>query len=284
VTGSIHPEYLFDLERQASLTESERALRDQHLAACTTCRMEHGFRADFAREPLESPEDRAILERAVHGAFTIVSAPPKRPPSWAVPSAIGAGVLAAGLAAAALSGREAPLKNAAVPRSSATATLLLAVESAPVPTRSEPGLVADPPPARTPPRPAPVTAAQLFSRANAARRSGSTDEALRLYRRLASEFSSSREALTSQVTMARLLLDTEGDAAEALSGFESYVRAAPTGNLAEEAWLGRAEALGRLARGAEEAAAWSELLERFPATVHRGRAETRLRELGAASR
>jgi len=123
------------------------------------------------------------------------------------------------------------------------------------------------------------SAALLFAHANAARRSGSLPEALRLYRRLLSEFPSSREAQTSSVTMARLLLDTQGSAAEALTLFDRYTRAAPSGNLAEEAQLGRAESLARLGRSAEEAEAWRALLDRFPVSAHRARAEARLAEI-----
>ncbi len=286
MTESLHPEGLFDLERQASLTESERSLRDRHLASCAACRLEHGFRSDFAREALEGEDDRRLLERAVHGALATVTLPPppRRTARWAVPGVIGAGLLAAGLAAAALHGERAtstPSEASAAP----LADLPVVVPSASSP--EEPARVEPPAPAPdlVPERPrvAALSAAPLFARANAERRAGNVAEALRLYRRLLAEFSTSREARTSEVTMARLLLDTQGDAEEALRLFERYVQAAPSGNLAEEALLGRAEALGRLARSAEETRAWSALVETFPTTVHRARAEARVREIAAAS-
>jgi TolA-binding protein len=124
-----------------------------------------------------------------------------------------------------------------------------------------------------------TSAAQLFARANAARRSGEVGRALPLYRRLLTEFGASREARTAEVTMARLLLDTQGSATEALGLFQRYQREEPNGTLAEEAVLGEAEALKLLGRRAEEAAALARLVERFPTTVHRGRAEARLAEI-----
>jgi TolA-binding protein len=124
-----------------------------------------------------------------------------------------------------------------------------------------------------------ASAAQLFARANAARRSGDVERALPLYRRLLTEFGASREARTAEVTMARLLLDTQGNATEALGLFQRYQREQPDGTLAEEAVLGEAEALKALGRRADEAAAWSRLVERFPTTVHRARAEARLAEI-----
>jgi len=284
VTSSFHPEELFDLERQASLSESQRAARDRHLASCATCRLEHGWRGDFAREALDGDDDGALLERALGGALSAVSQVPasKRRTRSAAASALGVGVLAAGFAAAALL-RPAAVAPGPGPRPP--------VAAPPAPARLAAPPVARPQemaPAREPSVPVararPLSAAQLFGRANAARRAGDVDEAVRLYRRLLADHGASREARTSEVTMARLLLDTRGDAAEALRLFERYARAAPDGNLAEEALLGRAEALGRLGRGADEAAAWAALLQRFPGTVHRARAEARLREMSAPAR
>lgn len=282
MTSSSHPEELFELERQASLSDSQRAERDRHLAGCASCRFEHGLRSDFAREQVAGEDDEALLRRAVQGALGGVSRlpAPRRAARWAVPSAVGAGLLAAGLAGAALRTERAAVAPSLRPHQ--PATVASTVVPAPHTSPSSPRLVevAPPPtPSASAERVAAPSAAQLFARANAARRLGDVNEALRLYRRLLAEHAASREARTSEVTMARLLLDTQGDAAEALRSFERYSRASPGGNLAEEALLGRSEALGRLGRRADEAAAWAALLERFPGTVHRTRAEARLREI-----
>jgi outer membrane protein assembly factor BamD (BamD/ComL family) len=123
------------------------------------------------------------------------------------------------------------------------------------------------------------TPVRLFARANAARRAGAVSPALVLYRKLMTAFAGSREAQTSAVIVGRLLLDTQGSAAEALASFDRYAAEAPSGNLAEEALLGRAEALARLNRRADEAQALRALLERFPTTAYRARAEARLSEM-----
>lgn len=285
MTSSFHPEELFDLERQASLSDSQRAARDRHLASCATCRLEHGWRGDFAREALDGDDDGALLERALGGALSAISQAPaaKRRARRTAASALGVGVLAAGLAAAALLRRPAAVAPGPGPRPPVAAVPAPARVAAPPAIR--PVEVAPAPePSVSAARASAPSAAQLFARANAARRAGDVDEAVRLYRRLLADHAASREARTSEVTMARLLLDTRGDAAEALRLFERYARAAPDGNLAEEALLGRAEALGRLGRGADEAAAWAALLERFPGTVHRARAEAHLREMAAPAR
>jgi TolA-binding protein len=123
------------------------------------------------------------------------------------------------------------------------------------------------------------TAATLFARANAARRRGDRDEALRLYRRLQERFPASDEARLSHATMGKLVLEGEPDAA--LAEFDRYLGAAKGGALGEEALVGRAVALGRLGRHAEEKAAWQELLARHPRSVHAARARARIAELAA---
>jgi TolA-binding protein len=283
----LHPEELFELERQASLTESERALRDQHLASCQTCRIEHGLRADFAREPLHRDDDRALLERALGGALANLAAPALGAGSrkaWAVTAA---GVLVAALAAAAV--RSSGSGHAPPTPARAPAPALPPAE------RAKPSSAALPPPsavasakptprvARPPssnvPRAADsavsTSAAELFAQANAARRAGALSDASSLYRQLLGQFGDSREAQTSSVILGRLLLDSGDSASEALALFERYTRAAPAGNLAEEALLGRAEALARLGRAADELEAWRTLLERFPQTAQRERAQAR---------
>jgi TolA-binding protein len=142
---------------------------------------------------------------------------------------------------------------------------------------------APPPPSAAPGVPGPSVSASpgesapaLFARANAARRAGATEEALRTYRELAQRFPASREALTSRVAVGRLLLERTGDPAWALREFDAYLTASPRGTLAEDALAGRALCLQRLGNSGAEQEAWRELLRRFPSTVHRARAEQRL--------
>jgi hypothetical protein len=224
----LHPEELFELERQASLTESERALRDQHLASCQTCRIEHGLRADFAREPLHRDDDRALLERALGGALANLAAPALGAGSrkaWAVTAA---GVLVAALAAAAVrsSGSgHAPPTPARAPAPALPPAERAKPSSAALPP---PSAVASPeptprvarPPSSNVPRAADsavsTSAAELFAQANAARRAGALPDASSLYRQLLSQFGDSREAQTSSVILGRLLLDRGARAVRAL--------------------------------------------------------------------
>ena len=122
--------------------------------------------------------------------------------------------------------------------------------------------------------------AELFARANDARRTNDTKRAVALYEELQSRFPQSREASTSRVALGRLLLDRAGDPARARALFAGYLDRDPSGPLAEEARAGRALAAMRLGDRDSERAAWLELLERHPGSVHAERARQRLSEPG----
>jgi TolA-binding protein len=111
------------------------------------------------------------------------------------------------------------------------------------------------------------TAVELFSSANAARRSGETRKAVELYSRLLAQFPLSEEALVSNVLLARLHL-SQGAAAEAVREFDAYLERAPRGSLAEEALQGQAQSLSRLGRTQEAKATWRRLLRTFPNSVY----------------
>jgi hypothetical protein len=104
-------------------------------------------------------------------------------------------------------------------------------------------------------------------------------EAVRLYRALQEQYSGTSEELVSRVTLGRLLLDRLGDSRGALVQFNSYLASPGGGALREEAMVGRALSLGRMGRSAEERAAWKALLDAWPKTTYRKRAEARLAEL-----
>ena len=123
------------------------------------------------------------------------------------------------------------------------------------------------------------TAADLFARANRARRAGDWGAAVGLYEELGRRFGGSREEVLSRVTFGTLLLEVLRQPQRALGLFERYLEAAPGGSMAEEALVGRAVALGQLGRDARERAAWETLLERFPGSAHAERARRRLDEL-----
>jgi hypothetical protein len=81
------------------------------------------------------------------------------------------------------------------------------------------------------------------------------------------------------VSLGRLLLDRVGDAAGALAQFNSYLASSSQGTLGEEALIGRALALGRLRRVAEERSTWGMLLASHPGSTYAARARARIEQL-----
>jgi hypothetical protein len=124
----------------------------------------------------------------------------------------------------------------------------------------------------------PLPAAELFSKANQARRAGDVGRAAGLYHLLQDQFPGSAEAELSRVTLALLLLDS-GDARGALTGFERYLAGWSRG-LEAEALVGRARALGRLGRRDLEVAAWHEVRRKYPRSIYGRQASERLLALG----
>jgi len=122
-------------------------------------------------------------------------------------------------------------------------------------------------------------ATALFSRANAARRARDYGTAAAAYDELGRRYAGSREELLARVTYGKLLLDVLAQPQRALGLFDSYLAAERGGTMAEEALVGRAVALGRLGRAAEERGAWQALLAEFPDSTHAERARRRLEEL-----
>jgi TolA-binding protein len=119
-----------------------------------------------------------------------------------------------------------------------------------------------------------LTAAELFSRANAARRRGDIAAAVGLFEKLQGRFPESQEQLVSRVTLGRMLLQQVKYPLPALQQFDAYL--AQGGPLEEEAMVGRALALERLGRRDEERKAWQQLLQKFPDSMHADHAQQRL--------
>jgi hypothetical protein len=116
----------------------------------------------------------------------------------------------------------------------------------------------------------------LLEDAAKARKDGRTEDALATYRELGRRFAGTREDAVGCVALARLLLGR--DAADALAVFDRCLADHPRGELVEAALVGRAQALAKLGRDADERAAWAELLRRFPSTLHAEHAKSRIGE------
>jgi hypothetical protein len=133
--------------------------------------------------------------------------------------------------------------------------------------------------AHTETKPDSAAPAVVLARAEEARAARRFGDAIRLYEELAARFPGSREEVVARVLAGQVLLDERHDAPAALRWFERYLASEPAGSLAEEARLGRAQALQVRGSPDEERAAWRELLAKHPASVHAGAARARLEAL-----
>jgi len=121
--------------------------------------------------------------------------------------------------------------------------------------------------------------AQLLSRAEQARTARRWADASRAFADLGRRYPGSREEIVGRALYGQLLLDQLGEPRRALAMFERYLSVDASGALAEEALFGRATALMRMGRAADEKQTWLELLGRFPGSVYAARARERLRAL-----
>ena len=188
------------------------------------------------------------------------------------PPAPTASVPAAGEDAAARVTPKRALHHQPAPASTAVALPAQAAASSDV--------LAPPPPAEVPaPRSRPAArpseaASALFEAATNARRQGSYARAIDLQRELFARYPHSREAHVARETMGRLLLD-RGDPSGACASFDAYL-ADGSGELGEEAMVGRATALERLGKPGQAADAWRSLLAAYPETAYAAHAQSRL--------
>jgi len=125
-----------------------------------------------------------------------------------------------------------------------------------------------------------LSAAQLFSDANQARRSSNPARATELYRLLQRKFPGSQEAQLSLVTLGSLQLNG-GNASGALATFNRYLSRGGR-SLEAEALYGKAQALRRLGRTGEERSVWERLLARYPGSGYAPQARERLDSLGGS--
>jgi len=287
-----------DLETEADAFEFDRISTRQLLLALPT--------AQSANSPA------AELSPAPHGVVHDAPAVRRRRP-WRRVVAITAAALGLASGAAALVATQVPsvsrtldvTARASTPTAKATTPGThgqqhvrrppAAVEAAPqvVPLHTLPLGEAAPPqaPERTPSpasRPdAPrknnddaLSAAQLFSDANQARRASNPGRATELYRLLQRKFPRSQEAQLSLVTLGSLQLNG-GNAGGALATFNRYLSHGGR-SLEAEALYGKAQALRRLGRASEERSVWERLLARYPGSGYAPQARERLDSLGGS--
>jgi hypothetical protein len=289
----IHPEDLLDRARSGSLGSDEQRLLKRHLALCAACRFELSLAPGLFAHVEVRPGDDELVARAVARTNPVRYA--RRRVGRKVLSATALVAAAAAMAAMASAGAYAWRRH--------TVARLEAPDLPPshdVET-SEPGLMTTAPHADAvvdplrpaPPEPSsavaerpkprapssvstPASCADRFRRANEARREGAMDEAVRLYLELRPACAGSNEEVSSRVLVGRIYLDRLSDPARALASFESYLGAATAGSLREDAMIGRALALGKLGRSAEEASAWKALLAAYPDSLYADKARSRL--------
>jgi TolA-binding protein len=120
-------------------------------------------------------------------------------------------------------------------------------------------------------------AAAMFAEANRARRDGNGERAVQLYRALQARYPSAAESELSRALLAQMLLE-RGNAEGALAGFDRYL-AQDSPALSAEALVGRARALEQLAKREQAVAAWKQVQNRFPGSVHARLAAARLAAL-----
>lgn len=286
----LHPEELLERAARGVASSAELARLEQHLAECDVCRVEQALAEQAALDAAPLRDEELLLARLKRDVAARLATPVARR-SRRKSAVVATALVAASLASVAAAATIVIVRRAAPPQAiEATVSHTAPLESlrpAPVPA---PMMTTPTPivketsestaePAKPGPAMEPNDAAELFSRANQARREGKAKEAARLYRALQERFAGSGEELVSRVTLGRLLLDRLGDSRGALVQFNSYLASPGGGALREEAMVGRALALGRIGRTAEERAAWKALLDAWPQSTHAKRAEARLAEL-----
>ncbi|WP_437726339.1 tetratricopeptide repeat protein [Sorangium sp. So ce861] len=222
----------------------------------------------------------AVLACGVAGAATVLVGP--RPEAAPRPSARA---IEPAVRAAVSRPRAAALPEAAPPageRASAVAPPARSTPPAALPEVAAPGprpRDAARGPSAAAPSSAAATAEQLFREANDARRAGSSQRAIELYRSLQKSFAASPEATLSLVSLGSLLLNT-GSPGAALAQFDRYLGVAGSRPLSVEALYGRGRALRALGRSADEAQNWRRLLREHPGSPYVEHARRRLAELG----
>ena len=290
-----HPEELLDRARRAPLPPEEQRALNAHLESCAACRFQNLTRpglfahvptlpndADVVAAALRRAEAELRGERAGIVSLSQFTSAPRR---W---GRRGVVVAALSLAAALAGATMASLQTRRTTTSPRPGTSIASAAPSPAPidearpavSSTAPSLaIASSRPVAPTPRPAVQSAsscAKSFTEGNRLRREGDVSRAAQVYRRLALDCPGSSEALTSHVLLGRISLDRLANPAAALAEFNEYLAQAGHGSLREDALIGRALALGRLGRPAEERSAWDVLLREYPDSMYAEQARAKL--------
>ena len=282
----LHPEEAMDMALGGTLPAPQRRDLNLHLAACAACAAHMAAaqqtRAALAEQPQDQLLDRQAVERAMTGLFPPRFARLRYRRAFRLGFALAGLLLAGGMAGATLwrLHRSSPVPLLLPEPSGAT------IQAAPAASRAVPSPAAEPAPLSDEPAlqrssRAQPSAAVLFAQALALRGEGKVDAAIAAHLRLQRLYPAARETRVSLALAGRLLLE-RGSSEQALAQFNQYL--AQPGDIAEEALVGRATALGRLGRSATEAAAWRDVLERHPGSIYAAHAKKRLSALAEKPR
>jgi len=229
----------------------------------------------LAERPYDEQLDRQAVERAMTGLYPPRFARLRYRRAFRLGFALAGLLLVSGMAGAALWRAHRPVSLPLLLPQPSGETLVS------TPAQAEPIMVADPAPASSDPvvqraARAQPSAATLFAQALALRAEGKVDAAIAAHLRLQRLYPMARETHLSFALAGRLLLE-RGAPEQALAQFNQYL--AQSGDVAEEALVGRATALGHLGRSAAEAAAWRQVIERHPESIYANQARQRLTAL-----
>jgi hypothetical protein len=263
----LHPEDLFDKARRGEASERDVERFQAHLEQCRACRFEYTLALECAEGSSVLPGDELVVARI------------RQATSRSLERCAESGGL---IERARGRLRSRLLLVAVAALFSMVGLTLTSTLLSPQLTFPRPSFLRRPVAASIwmegLPR-ASASASDLFGKANVAQRDGAAAEAARLYTELERSFPGSPEELVARVLLGRLLLDRLDDARSALAQFDSYLANPDHDALGEEALIGRALALERLARHAEERSAWEVLLDVYPRSSYAEPARTRLGEL-----
>jgi tetratricopeptide (TPR) repeat protein len=281
----VHPEAALDMALAGTLTDEQRRDLDAHLTACAAC-AEHltaaaRTRQRLAPQPWDESLDRQAVESAMTRLYQSRSAGFRFGRFFRLGLVLAGLLLLVGVAGATLwRSHRVSSTPSLLPESSSGAQT-----ATPVPSQPEARLVAEV--AASPSEPVSQRSARvqpsagaLFAQAIALRGEGRVEAAIAVHFRLQRLYPAARETRLSFALAGRLLLE-RGSSEQALAQFNQYL--ARPGDVAEEALVGRATALGHLHRSAAEAAAWREVLERHPESIYATHAKKRLAALAEKS-